>query len=357
MKNFTLMMTAFVMALSACSNNGKNYTVKGELPDSSFHGKTIYLYRNADDMCIDSTVVDGKMLRFHGTAPDTAYICWVGIPHELYADFVLERGDIDADFVRHNASGTYLNDELTCVNAIIDSMSMEVEEARRAFEGRMAEFVVHYYSNLCPLMTKTVEELFMQHADDVVGERVINCFAVINKERQLELLESCGPWLGSTKTVSRKKKMLKAQIPTDNGKMYTDVKGTDLEGNPLSLSDYVGKGDFVLADFWGSWCKPCRTDMPYLKELYNKYNDKGLVVLGVCIWDEDVNNIKNAIAEEQIVWPQLVDSEDNIWKAYGIHRVPHTIFFAPDGTILMRELRKEMMVDYVSGYLDGEFEL
>jgi peroxiredoxin len=97
--------------------------------------------------------------------------------------------------------------------------------------------------------------------------------------------------------------------------------------------------------------------MPYLKELHNKYNDKGLVVLGVCIWDEDVNNIKNAIAEEQIVWPQLVDSEDNIWKAYGIHRVPHTIFFAPDGTILMRELRKEMMVDYVSGYLDGEFEL
>ena len=81
------------------------------------------------------------------------------------------------------------------------------------------------------------------------------------------------------------------------------------------------------------------------------------MVLGVCIWDEDVNNIKNAIAEEQIVWPQLVDSEDNIWKVYGIHRVPHTIFFAPDGTILMRELRKEMMVDYVSGYLDGEFEL
>lgn len=92
MKNVTLLMAMFLVMLSACSGDSKNYIVRGELPDSSFHGKTIYAYSIADERCVDSAVVDGKILSFRGTAPDTAYTCWVGISHAFYADFVLEEG-------------------------------------------------------------------------------------------------------------------------------------------------------------------------------------------------------------------------------------------------------------------------
>lgn len=354
MKNVTLLMAMFLVMLSACSGESKNYIVRGELPDSSFHGKTIYAYSIADERCVDSAVVDGKILSFRGTAPDTAYTCWVGISHAFYADFVLEEGEINVDFVQHTASGTYLNDEMARVEAIVDSLVEVKEKASSEFEGRGYEYIEYYYNVWCPSASPIVEDIFLRHTNDVVGAEIISgMFVVLGKERQLELLESCGPWLGNTPDVLRKKKILKAQIPTDEGKMFADVKGTNLEGNPLLLSDFVGKGDYVLADFWGSWCTPCRMENPNLKELHDKYNGKGLVVLGVCIWDS-ISRTKTAVEEDKIVWPQLVDSGDSIWRVYGIHRVPSTIFFAPDGTILKRDIRGEMMKSFVSKHLDGE---
>ena len=128
--------------------------------------------------------------------------------------------------------------------------------------------------------------------------------------------------------------------------MFTDFTIEQPDGTKVSLSDYVGKGKYVLVDFWASWCGPCRGEIPNIKELYDKYHAKGLDVLGVAVWDKP-EDTQAAIKELGIVWPQIINAQQIPTELYGIQGIPHIILFAPDGTIVARDLRDEAMKEKV----------
>jgi thiol-disulfide isomerase/thioredoxin len=138
--------------------------------------------------------------------------------------------------------------------------------------------------------------------------------------------------------LAAKKNWLKEQ-ETGEGKMFTDFEA-EYEGKVQKLSDYVGKGNYVLVDFWASWCGPCRAEIPNLIAAYNKYKAKGLVVLGVATWDKPEDTLK-AIEEDKIPYPQIMNAQKAGSDAYGIEGIPQIILFGPDGTIVARDLRGE----------------
>lgn len=105
------------------------------------------------------------------------------------------------------------------------------------------------------------------------------------------------------------------------------------DGKPVRLSDFVGKGNYVLADFWASWCGPCIAEMPHVVELYERYKEKGLQVIGITV--DDMPEKSNAVIKEKgIVFPQLFETKPK--STYGVLAIPYTILFAPDGTIIAR---------------------
>ncbi len=136
----------------------------------------------------------------------------------------------------------------------------------------------------------------------------------------------------------------KKEVPSNNfnypdvGQKFRDFSVVN-DGKTTRLSDYVGRGQYVLVDFWASWCAPCRHDIPVLITAYEKYKDNGLIVLGVAVNEKPQYSLLFA-KQMKIPYPLMLNAQHkSIEDAYGFTGIPHTILFAPDGTILARGLR------------------
>ena len=116
-----------------------------------------------------------------------------------------------------------------------------------------------------------------------------------------------------------------------------DVSGETLDGDPVSLSDY--RGDVLVINIWASWCAPCRTEIPVLKEVYSDHTDEGLAFLGVNIKD----NRTAALAFErnlEMSYPSIYDQPGEVLLAFRDtvppRAIPSTIVIDRQGDIAAR---------------------
>lgn len=133
---------------------------------------------------------------------------------------------------------------------------------------------------------------------------------------------------------------IKSQLVTAIGAIAPNFTQPDTEGNLVTLSD-IYKDNYVLVDFWASWCGPCRAENPNVKKVYEKYHDKGFEVVGVSI-DKSKEKWLKAIEEDQIPWIHLSDlkaGKNEAAIAYGIRAVPSTFLLDKEGKIIARSLR------------------
>jgi peroxiredoxin len=103
-----------------------------------------------------------------------------------------------------------------------------------------------------------------------------------------------------------------------------------LDGPPLVLDDLKGKG--VILNFWGTWCEPCKAEMPALQKQYDKYKDKGLVVVGLNIGESPIT-IEPFVKELGVNFPIVMDRKSEITKLYRIGPIPTTFFISPEGEV------------------------
>jgi peroxiredoxin len=109
---------------------------------------------------------------------------------------------------------------------------------------------------------------------------------------------------------------------------------TDLEGNEVMLSDLKGKGVFL--NFWGTWCKPCEREMPYMQNQYQVFKDQGVEILAVNIQETNVA-VERFINRHGLTFPILLDKNDQVRQAYGIVPLPTTILIDENGKILKKD--------------------
>lgn len=119
-----------------------------------------------------------------------------------------------------------------------------------------------------------------------------------------------------------------------------DIEMMNPDGEIMRLSDL--KGQYVLVDFWASWCGPCRRENPNVVRLYNKYKNKGFTIFSVSL-DKDAEAWKAAIAKDGLSWPNHVSDlkqwESPVIQQYGFSGIPFTVLLNKEGNFIAVNLR------------------
>ena len=110
----------------------------------------------------------------------------------------------------------------------------------------------------------------------------------------------------------------------------------------VNLKEFRGK--YLVVDFWASWCGPCRSEIPHMKDLYEVYKGKDIEFLSVSI-DKSKNAWKKAMRQEDMAWPQLQapGSGKDIMKEYQFSGIPYIILLDKEGKIVAKQLRSESL--------------
>ena len=106
---------------------------------------------------------------------------------------------------------------------------------------------------------------------------------------------------------------------------------TDLDGKPISLADLRGKA--VWINFFASWCPPCQSETPVLRDMAERYRDRGLVVVGISVQETNADDVRAYAERYQLGYTIGADVTGEIFRLYRLWGLPTQFFVGPDGAI------------------------
>ena len=211
------------------------------------------------------------------------------------------------------------------------------------------EKAMEYYENFVEKYKEFNLKAAKKNADnDVAVQALMNLYGLIDDEQVESVINRMPEEMLQNEKVAYLKKGLDARKATAEGMMFTDftvehVYGYDRSMDPQPLkqevkfSDYVGKGTYVLVDFWSPWCGPCRREIPNIQTVYEQYKDKGLQVLSLAVWERKPQSHTIEVAGELgMDWLHMNNCGQIPTDIYGVEGIPHLMLIGPDGTILKR---------------------
>ena len=342
------------IALCAISCKNSNFTITGSVNNKDLNGKTVFIKEriNREWKVIDSTVVENSMFEFKGVS-DTAKITY--LVYELPAGnrvrqaFVLENGNLSVVIdttglivlkgtAQNELLQTYQNEKNT-YNKKVETFYKTHKDSLKTPDQKIA------FSNELEKLNQeeiSIDKKFSsEHVNSLVGTHIfMNSFYgfnIVEKEAIIKLMNS------ETRNIKRIQEII-ADMEVEKkiavGNKFIDFKLPGLNGDLIALTDLVGKTDYVLIDFWASWCGPCMNFLPDLKAFYTKYKGKQFEILGVSL-DDNKDAWVNTVASHQMNWKQVSDLKG--WKcegsrAYAVNSIPHTILIDKNGKIVGNNL-------------------
>lgn len=358
MKKSGILFILPFLLLGSCNQGKGTYTISGTL-DGGQDGDSVFISAVSGNQLVpeQSTVIKDGGFTFKGQAatPAERYLVIKKLTGESgMVDFFVEEGKIKVSLDKESSAvtGTQNNDiyqelkdkiaklenEMSGIQASM--MDSSLSEDKKMEQLAKANAMEEQYTGL---ITETIKK----NASSFAGAYLLKQYYYYLDTPSLEeICDNISPELiAKDEQIARIQSLVEVQKKTAVGKMFTDFEMDDPEGNKVRLSDYAGKGHYLLIDFWASWCGPCRQEMPNLKRTYEDFHSKGFDVVGVSL-DQTKEAWIKGIKDLDLAWPQMSDVK--YWdceaaKLYAISAIPHTVLLDKDGTILARELRGDAL--------------
>ena len=188
------------------------------------------------------------------------------------------------------------------------------------------------------LMVNEYKRVISANRDNAVGYMALfflTNFGNTDAKTRFELANTLSANMLAEPRTAKLKKAIEAVYNTSVGMKFQDFEGVDIVGGTVRLSDYAGKGKYILLDFWSTSCGPCRRAFPHIRDLYEKLGGDRFDVVGVPVW-EKVGLSKETIKENNLTWRNILGTEESAADLYGVTFVPTYLLIAPDGTIIVR---------------------
>lgn len=332
------MLAGALCALSACSMDAQpNYTVT--CPAGADIDNTMAYLVNWDSAeKIDSVVVADGLIKFQGHV-DAPMIGRLMINGARGPVFFLEEGNITIGQDK-SLSGTPLNDKFAAYQKQMGDIVKAFNQLNRNDSTDMVkakELEAEYYA--------IPSKAYTENKDNVLGLYFYMQGAYEKPLADLEADMAANPVLASSKQVQALMNTLRVQAETGEGKHYKDFS-VEYDGKTEKLSTYVKPGRYTIVDFWASWCGPCVRQLKVIKELYAKYKDKGLDVVGVAVWDKPEDTVE-AIKRHELQWPCIINAQTIPTDLYGIQGIPCILLINPEGVIVSRDKQGDALVSDV----------
>lgn len=357
----------FLLLVAAC---GKNIcTINGTIAEGEVfpEGQLIYLYcydADSDDFVVlDSTAVaDGHFTLKAPVDPWTSYSIKANLRNRSKDDYtwrysiVPEKGTVQFVFSSEWNNCVFEEGALNKSRDAYDKMKYALKEEYKKIISSSTNKEVSLQSWMQKRkdsFLRTIE----QNRNNIVGrEALLQIIEELSLEEIDSILALCHPLIAKNEVIVEERNIRVAEKETSEGKPFKDFSGKTPEGADIRLSDYVGKGRWVLVEFWSSWCGACMNQLPNVKKTHETLSGDKFTVLGVAVWDKDNTASARCMKEKEMTWPQIFVGDDHTAAdIYGLPGVPTFILFAPDGTIYNRDngLRGKQMMETVRDIIFG----
>ena len=353
---FFLLFSMAIGVITSCENKSEN-NFKISLNVTNGDDNMVYLSkRDAGEMVnFDSVqLVNGKgIIKGQINLPEFYYLKFKGT--RTFVPVFVETGDIVIQVDMNNAEKPLVSGSLTHEKFMAYNDSVSVFDEQTSLLGQQYG---EARNNNDTVLMQEIEDQYMaveeKKSDYLIeyatkyNKDIVSAFIVLNNSYKFELedldkvVSGFDPSIDSSTYVVSLKQYVETLKKSSIGQPYIDFALNNPEGSPVPLSTLLN-GNYVLVDFWASWCSPCRAENPNVVLAYETFHDKGFDVVGVS-FDKDHDKWVEAIAADNLTWAHVSDLK--YWnceagKLYGIQSIPQNILIDPNGIIIEKNLRGE----------------